>query len=104
DGVNQSNINGDKLSNYPFPYCSLEEQRQIASILDERLTEIDRLDSELEVQEMKAKVLKSSVLKKAFSGRIAEADPSDEPAAELLERIRNDHNNESTIEGKRRAA
>jgi type I restriction enzyme, S subunit len=29
DGVNQSNINGEKLSNYPIPICSFAEQNQI---------------------------------------------------------------------------
>ena len=37
DGVNQSNINGAKLLNYPFPYCSIEEQRKTVSILDSLL-------------------------------------------------------------------
>ncbi|EPR1028905.1 restriction endonuclease subunit S, partial [Acinetobacter baumannii] len=33
DGVNQSNINGEKLQNYPFPFCSLEEQLEIVKII-----------------------------------------------------------------------
>ncbi len=40
DGVNQSNINGEKLINYPFPYCSTLEQK-ILEILDEKLSVID---------------------------------------------------------------
>ena len=40
DGVNQSNINGNKLSNYPFPYCSIEEQGEIVSTLEKTLSYI----------------------------------------------------------------
>ena len=35
DGVNQSNINGAKLVNYPFPYCSVQEQRRPHSRQDD---------------------------------------------------------------------
>ena len=38
DGVNQSNINGEKLQGYPFPYCSLAEQHEVVRILDEKLS------------------------------------------------------------------
>ena len=41
DGVNQSNINGTKLSRYPLPCCSIEEQRQISSILDRELSLVE---------------------------------------------------------------
>ena len=37
DGVNQSNISGSKLSGYPFPYCSIKEQRAIAGNLVEHV-------------------------------------------------------------------
>ena len=87
DGVNQSNINGEKLQNYPFPFCSIEEQSVIVEILDEKLSLTDASLQDIAVQLGKAETLRQSILKKAFSGQLVPQDPNDEPASELLARI-----------------
>jgi type I restriction enzyme S subunit len=88
DGVNQSNINGDKLANYPFPYCSLAEQQEIVRILEETVSLIERTEADIEINLQKAEALRQSILKKAFAGELVPQDPADEPAAALLARIR----------------
>ncbi|UOO76427.1 restriction endonuclease subunit S [Neisseria sp. Dent CA1/247] len=70
DGVNQSNINGQKLINYPFVFCSLGEQKEIANILEQKLTACDQLAAELTAQLKQAELLKQAVLKAAFSGSL----------------------------------
>ena len=88
DGVNQSNINGTKLSNYPFPYCSIEEQREIARILEKTLSLLDDTEADISQELQKADALRQSILKKAFSGQLVAQDPSDEPASVLLDQIK----------------
>lgn len=88
DGVNQSNINGEKLAHYPFPYCSLEEQRIIVELLEEQMSSIDRTEADIDYQLQKSEALRQSILKKAFSGQLVAQDANDKPASALLERIR----------------
>jgi type I restriction enzyme S subunit len=88
DGVNQSNINGEKLINYPFPYCSLEEQEIIVSILEKYFLCIDSIENEIQSSLLKLNAMRQSILKKAFSGELAPQDSHDEPANELLEKIK----------------
>ncbi len=88
DGVNQSNINGAKLSDYPFPYCSIKEQCEIASILEKTFSLLDETEANIVQELQKADALRQSILKKAFSGQLVAQDPRDEPASVLLDRIR----------------
>ena len=88
DGVNQSNINADKLMNYPFPFTSLPEQQEIVRLLDEQFTAIDQNEREIAAALKRSAALRQSILKKAFTGQLVLQDPTDEPAVKLLARIR----------------
>ncbi|TRV04255.1 MAG: restriction endonuclease [Microcystis wesenbergii Mw_MB_S_20031200_S109] len=70
DGVNQSNINGEKLCNYPFPYVSLQEQTQIVQEIESRLSVCDQLEATLTENLEKAEALRQSILKRAFEGKL----------------------------------
>ena len=87
DGVNQSNINGTKLQEYPFPICTTTEQTEIVRILDARLAAAEMLDAEIDDALARADALRQSILKKAFAGELVPQNPDDEPAAALLARI-----------------
>lgn len=91
DGVNQSNINGQKLMDYPFPYTHLEEQIKIVEEIESRLSICDQLEADIEANLKKAEALRQSILKQAFTGKLVSQDPNDEPAAVLLDRIRAEH-------------
>ncbi|GCE85205.1 restriction endonuclease subunit S [Komagataeibacter diospyri] len=88
DGVNQSNINGEKLQSYPFPYCSLAEQQEIVRILQRQLSLCDSLFVDVESQLNRSDTLRRAILKRAFSGQLVPQDDRDEPASVLLKRIR----------------
>jgi len=96
DGVNQSNINGEKLGNYPFPLCSLPEQQVIVQEIETRLSVCDKIEQDIKDNLEKAEALRQSILKKAFEGKLlnerelAEVRGAEdwEPAEVLLERIK----------------
>lgn len=96
DGVNQSNINGTKLQEYPLPVCSPAEQTEIARILDARLESAEALDNEIDASLARAEALRQTILNKAFSGELVPQDPNDEPAEALLVRIRARRGGDST--------
>jgi len=88
DGVNQSNISGEKLGQYPFPYCSIHEQREVVRILDHRLSLVDQTEGQIEEELRRAEALRQAILARAFSGGLVPQDASEEPASVLLERIK----------------
>lgn len=85
-GVN--NINTGEIQAIIVAVCGTEEQQQIQTALDAKLSEIDQLEQTLTTSLQQAEVLRQSILKKAFSGQLIPQDPTDEPASELLARIK----------------
>lgn len=84
----QSGISGDDIRNIPVPLCSTDEQMQIVEELESKLSEADQLDQTITTSLQQAEALRQSILKKAFSGQLVPQDPNDEPASELLARIK----------------
>ncbi|XXJ18893.1 restriction endonuclease subunit S [Desulfovibrio caledoniensis] len=93
DGVNQSNINGSKLVEYPFPYCCLEEQKRLSSFLLDRLSVSIESEQEMNIRIQQSEDLRKTILGKAFSGELVPQDPTDEPASKLLDRIKQERKN-----------
>lgn len=84
----QSGISGGDIKTMPVPICSPEEQAEITRILDERLSAAEALETEIDAGLTRAEALRQSILKQAFSGKLVPQDPEDEPAADLLARIK----------------
>lgn len=72
----------------PIPICSLEEQEFIVSELESQHTVLEHIRGALEKKIDQIQLLKQSVLNKAFEGRLVSQNPNDEPASELLKRIK----------------
>lgn len=68
--VNQANISGSKLKEYPFLMPPLSEQRQIVSQLDSLSAETSRLESLYQQKLSNLEELKKSLLQQAFSGAL----------------------------------
>ncbi|EJQ42109.1 hypothetical protein IEE_04272 [Bacillus cereus BAG5X1-1] len=69
-----------------MPIPSIEEQEQIVIVLDELLEKEEYIQSLLE-QEEAIRLLKQSILSKAFRGELGTNDSSEENAIELFKKI-----------------
>ncbi|TLD41536.1 MAG: Type I restriction-modification system, specificity subunit S [Candidatus Jettenia ecosi] len=65
-----------------------EEQVQIVSEIDTRLSVCDKLEETITTALQQSEALRQSILKKAFEGKLVEQNPKDESTAKLLERIK----------------
>lgn len=82
------NISQKSINRINIPVCSREEQIVIVELLENKLSNLKILESEIESSVKKANLLKTSILHKAFQGKLVPQDPNDPPASELLVQIK----------------
>jgi type I restriction enzyme, S subunit len=85
--VGQANVNGTKLAAFVFPLPPLPEQEAIVETVEDQLSVIDHLETDLDAKLKNAQALRHGILRHAFTGQLVPQDPNDEPASELLKRI-----------------
>ncbi len=86
--TNLASLNLTKLSALPVPVPPLAEQQRIVAEVERRLSIVEELEAVVAANLKRAERLRQAILKRAFEGKLVPQDPSDEPAAVLLERIR----------------
>ena len=91
-GMAQMNINLTILKNTPIPIPPLAEQKRIVEKIEELMPLIeDYGKAEEQLSKLNAEFpdkLRKSILQQAVQGKLTERDPADEPASELLKRIK----------------
>jgi type I restriction enzyme S subunit len=87
-GGNQLALNADRVKAIPMPLPPLAEQSAIVEAVNEKLSQIDAMEAEVERGLARAARLRQAILKAAFAGKLVPQDPNDEPASKLLERIK----------------
>lgn len=83
-----AHLGADRFKRVEFPLPPLAEQHKIVELVDERLSQIDAMESEVDRGLRRADRLRQAILKSAFEGKLVPRDPEDKPASELLARIR----------------
>ena len=85
-------LNSSSLHSLLIPLPPLEEQKRIVARIEELMPLVEQYDkahSELtRLNDQLPEQLKKSILQEAIQGKLVPQDPTDEPASELLERIR----------------
>ncbi|VQJ24299.1 type I restriction-modification system S protein [Streptococcus pneumoniae] len=91
-GAVVKNLNSDKVASILIPLPPLAEQQRIIEAIESALEKVDeyaesynrleQLDKEFPEQ------LKASILQRAMEGKLVPQNPNDEPASELLKRIK----------------
>lgn len=87
-GVAQKKISVERFKSIAVPLCSLPEQQEIVRLLDEQFEVIERNEREIDGALRQSEALRQAILQKAFTGRLVPQSPADEPASQLLARLR----------------
>lgn len=85
-GVN--NINSEEVKSIQLRLPPLEEQKEIVNRVDKLLSKADEIEERYKKAKEYVDKLSQSILAKAFRGELVPQAPNDEPASELLERIK----------------
>ncbi|MCS7469560.1 restriction endonuclease subunit S [Stieleria sp. ICT_E10.1] len=86
--VNSAIINKTRLGYAPFPLPPVDEQREMLRLIDAAFNGGEAIEQKSAESESALTQLDQSILAKAFRGELVPQDPNDEPASELLARIR----------------
>ena len=105
--TSMAHLGAQRFAAVEFPVCSTEEQLQIVSEIESRLSVCDALEATIARGLERAEALRQSILKKAFEGRLlteteleeTRREPDWEPAEKLLERIMRERASESAAGG-----
>ena len=81
-------LNKTNCNSTPVPVPPLKEQLEISHRIRHALDHIQRLALVCDYELARSAALRQSILKDAFAGRLVRQDPTDEPAAALLARIK----------------
>lgn len=85
--TNIAHLGADRFAAMEVPLPPLLEQEAIVEAVEDQLSVIDHLETNLAAKLTSAQALRQSILRQAFTGKLVPQDPNDEPASELLKRI-----------------
>jgi type I restriction enzyme, S subunit len=69
-GTTMDVLNLGIIKTIPFPFCSIQEQRQVIDEIESRLSVADKLEETIINSLQQAEALRQSILKKAFEGKL----------------------------------
>jgi type I restriction enzyme S subunit len=105
-GTTRPKLNKSSLLDIPVPLPSVQEQNQIVDAIDRRFFASHLADVNISEAIKEAEILRQSILRQAFEGKLLPQNPRDEPADRLLaamrakrgEKIDNDHSKKKNMQ------
>lgn len=98
--TNIAHLGAQRFANIEFPLPPIAEQNRIVLEVEALMSLIQQLEIAVNLNVKRAERLRQSILREAFAGRLVPQDPNDEPAGELLKRIRRNRTRQTN--GKKR--
>lgn len=96
-GAGRPHLGFDHLEQVLVAVPPVSEQKAIAEAVQEKLSQIDGLEAEVDRGLARAARLRQAILKAAFEGKLVPQDPNDEPATALLARLKNDQTTAASV-------
>ena len=87
-GVGNQDLGLTRMIKIVLSLPPFAEQKEVVSIVDRLQSIADQTEKIIEENIRNAEQLRQSILKTAFNGKLVSQDPNDEPAENLLERIK----------------
>ena len=87
-GSNQPGLNTSLIKNFLIPLPNVDEQYEIILEIEKYLSLSQNSEKIIKSNLIQSKILRHSILKKCFEGKLVHHDPNDEPAEILLQRIK----------------
>jgi type I restriction enzyme S subunit len=102
-GATRPRINLKQLKAFTLRIPPLEEQDNIVQRFQELFTLVDQLEVKLNSSLKIVECLTPALLAKAFRGELVPQDPNDEPASELLAKLKSTQSDALHVSPRRRA-
>lgn len=96
-GAGRPHLSFEQLESVAVPVPPPCERNKIIDIVTESLRSSKQVDSELMRLSKQSTAQRHNILRAAFAGQLVAQDPNDEPASVLLERIRAEREQQSTL-------
>jgi type I restriction enzyme S subunit len=87
-GIGRPNLNMPAVDAIPIPFPPFEEQLEINRAIDAAYSVMSSLQTECARSMVRSAILRQSILRRAFRGALVPQNLNDEPASELLARIK----------------
>lgn len=88
--TNYASIRPKDVLGIEIPYCSAALQESIADRLDKMTLRIVDLGKNIQTEKDYISKLRLAILREAVSGKLVPQDPEDDPASDLLKKIKNE--------------
>ncbi|GAB3224218.1 restriction endonuclease subunit S [Spirosoma arcticum] len=89
-GTAQKTVGLASIRNFIIPCCTLEEQLYIVQEVEKNFSLIEHLENTILQSSKQLEILRQSLLKMAFNGKLVSQNSDDEPAINLLKRIKDE--------------